>query len=228
MARWSTYSSDKALHEFARLDPQYFDPTNLEAVAELEVLGAAPLLDSCDVLSGGSPSGGYTEDGDWLVVRAGDLVAPLIYDDCRQAFLRCDDSTGMLTLEAGDVLISSIGLGSIGKVSLVMEARRLVTVPEVTVVRAPDERGPALFAYLRTPVGQQLLLREVTGATGQQHLLKTKVETVLVPEIPQRVWTRLRRICDEIWQSERELHRLQDCVQPMFFEGLDYDLPLTP
>ena len=81
-------------------------------------------------------------------MRSGDLVAPLIYPECGRAFLRAAKSSRLLFLEEGDVLISSIGMGSIGKISLVMDADTFATVSEVTVFRSKGYPPEWLFTYL--------------------------------------------------------------------------------
>ena len=188
----------------SRLDAEYFDPADVKLLRKLTRDGGVRLDTVCEVMNGVLPDG-YVEDGEVPIVRSGDLVAPFIYPDCGRAFLRAPRSDKLLYLRDGDVLISSIGLGSIGKISRVMDAGSFATVAEVTVVRPKTYPSAILFAYLTTATGQRQLLREVTGATGQQHLLKGKVATVLVPSLPdQPVIDAVEAACQRAWELEKE------------------------
>jgi type I restriction enzyme, S subunit len=145
----------------------------------------------------------YVPNGQVPIVRSGDLVSSLIYPECRQDFLRAIVSPKLVYLKSGDVLISSIGMGSIGKISLVMDAGTFATVSEVTILRSKGYPPPVLFTYLTTRAGQRQINRQITGATGQQHLLKSKVEMILVPPAPPKtICNSIRESCNRAWDLE--------------------------
>lgn len=181
-------SSIVALSEMVaedRFDSEYFAPVNIATARRLVAMGAVPLGKNCDVSNGRTPPE-YTEGGDSWVVRSGDLVRPLVSRAFGQAFLRADMSANGVSLSRGDVLISSIGAGSIGKIGLVTDPADLVTVSEVTIVRSSRYTPEFLFAYLSSWAGQNQLNRQVSGATGQQHLIKSRAEMILVPPPPPK------------------------------------------
>lgn len=185
-----------------RIDPEFFDPTDLEISQKLEKEGAKPLDEWCFVYNGKTP-GEYFQDGDTPFVRSGDLIAPLIYPKCGPEFLLANKTPQTFFLQTGDVLISSIGMGSIGKISLVMDASNFATVSEVTVLRSKGYPPEVMFTYLTTQTGQRQICRQITGATGQQHLLKSKVKTILVPPPPKKsVCDAIRKSCNQAWEFE--------------------------
>jgi type I restriction enzyme, S subunit len=187
-----------------RLDAEFFDPADLAIIERLKMKGAQPLGLISTVLNGRTPEA-YSPDGGIPIVRSGDLVSPLIYRDCGREFLYATRTPRMVFLKIGDVLISSIGMGSIGKISLVMDASNFATVSEVTILRSTGYPQEVLFAYLSTKAGQRQIQRQVTGATGQQHLLKSKVETILIPPAPDKsVCNAIRRSCRRAWELEIE------------------------
>ena len=154
-----------------RLDAEFFDPSDIALISKLAAEKGVRLGDICEVFNGRTPED-YCEDGEVPIVRSGDLVSPFIYPGCEQNFLRAKISKWMVRLKTGDVLVSSIGMGSIGKISLVMDHGTFATVSEVTVLRSRSYPCEILFTYLTTMAGQHQINRQVTGATGQQHLLK--------------------------------------------------------
>lgn len=185
-----------------RIDAEFFDPDDLALIEKLAEENGQRLGAVCHVFNGRTPED-YCDDGEVPIVRSGDLVAPFIYPGCDREFLRARKSAKLVALKTGDVLVSSIGMGSIGKISLVMDAGNFATVSEVTVLRAREYSPEVLFAYLTTNAGQRQINRQITGATGQQHLLKSKVETILVPAMPTKsVVDAIRASCAKAWELE--------------------------
>lgn len=119
----------------------------------------------------------YDEDGDIPIIRSGDLVD--IDDNDR--FLRAPSTEPITYLRPGDVLISSIGFGSIGKVHVFDKPGRYGTVSEVTIVRQDSLNPYYLAAFLRSRAGQYQIDRFITGATGQLHLYPRDVAKIFVP-----------------------------------------------
>ncbi len=119
----------------------------------------------------------YSSEGDIPIIRSGDLTD--IEDETR--LYKSNSSEPIFYLEKGDVLISSIGFGSIGKVHVFDKEGKFGTVSEVTVIRQTDLNPYYLAAYLRSELGQLQIERYITGATGQLHLYPRDVEKFLIP-----------------------------------------------
>ncbi|CQR69974.1 EcoKI restriction-modification system protein HsdS [Sporomusa ovata DSM 2662] len=178
MAIWSKVYYTETL-KGQRLDSEYFDPTDLDIIGNLldscqaEPIGAG----LCTVTSGYTPQ--YSENG-IPIIRSGDLSELLITED---NLLKADPTENRIFyLKKHDVLISSIGCGSIGKVSIYLgEENTTGTVSEVTVLRNSTVNPFFLALFLMSDMGQRLIAREITGATGQQHLLPSKVKKILIP-----------------------------------------------
>jgi type I restriction enzyme, S subunit len=196
--------SSKQVTAAERWDAEFFDPEDLHLIKRLEREGGQQLKAVCSVLNGKTPPG-YVEEGGVPVVRSGDLVHPFIYPGVAEDFLLAPRGKNLVRVKTGDVLISSIGMGSIGKISLVLDAGSFVTVSEVTILRTKGYPAEILFAYLRTKSGQRQIARQITGATGQQHLLKSKVEMILVPPAPSKqVCDSIIRTCQSAWKLQVE------------------------
>lgn len=211
-----------------RFDGDYYKPDDLEVIGLIDQNRGNPLASIATILTGRTPND-YDDSGSLLVVRSGDLVAPLIYPTCGRPFLKVHTSRDRVRLRRGDILISSIGMGSIGKISLVVDPTDLITVSEVTILRDAEISPEFLFAYLASSTGQAQIEREVTGATGQQHLLKSKVGRILVPSVPNGIESTLQDML-------RCAHQQQEAGRAAYVEaeallesalGLD-KLDLTP
>lgn len=137
----------------------------------------------------------YDAGGDVPIIRSGDLSD--IEDDTR--FLRARSDTPIYKLERGDVLVSSIGFGSIGKIQIFDKPGTYGTVSEVTVIRQNEVNPYFLASFLRSRFGQMQIERYITGATGQLHLYKRDVRNIFIPIIPPAVQTIFEQLaCDAV------------------------------
>lgn len=182
-----------------RLDAQYFQP-KFDATAEhlshsfkLDTLGLMG-----QVLKGTTVP--YSENGDIPIIRSGDL-GDIDSDD---KFLRSTSSEPIFYLVPGDVLISSIGFGSIGKVQVFDKPGRYGTVGEVTVVRQRKINPYYLAAFLRSTAGQLQIDRFITGATGQLHLYPRDVAKLWVPILPEAQQAEFEKF--ELHATQHRIH----------------------
>ena len=118
--------------------------------------------------------------------------------------LRTDSSTPIFKLKRGDVLVSSIGFGSIGKIQVFDKAGTYGTVSEVTVIRQNEMNPYYLASFLRSRFGQMQIDRYITGATGQLHLYKRDVRKFFLPEIPDHEQKRFELLAREAFEARAQ------------------------
>lgn len=180
-----------------RLDSEYFSPKyeSLEAFLN-QRFTVERIAQWGKVLKGNSVK--YTDDSQGVpVIRSGDLTD--IEDN--QKFLRALPDQEMFLLKPNDILISSIGFGSIGKVQVFDKQGKYATVSEVTIIRQKRVNSYFLHFYLRSLAGQIQINRYITGATGQLHLYPKDVGAILVPLVSQE----LERKLEELFKHARRL-----------------------
>ena len=122
----------------------------------------------------------YFDDGTVPIIRSGDLKNI----DSDVGLLRTLPTEPIFFLEKGDILISSIGFGSIGKVQVFDIDKNIGTVGEVTVIRQKVLNPYYVAAFLRSTAGQLQIERHITGATGQLHLYPRDVANFWIPVLP--------------------------------------------
>jgi type I restriction enzyme M protein len=158
----------------------------------------------------------YREDGDFPVIRSGNISET--FDP--STLLKSSASSEAFYLRKKDILISSIGQGSIGKIQLFREDGLFAAVSEVTVVRQERSSPACLAAFLAGRYGQAQLHRFVTGATGQLHLYPKDVDNVLVPDFDPA----FAELVDELYAEQIEGHRTflssQQEAERILFDGL--------
>jgi restriction endonuclease S subunit len=163
-------------NDFSRLDSEYFNKKNLEFEKKIKKFEFLTLEKITQITSGKTPQ--YDIDGTIPVIRSGELNYKWLNTDC---LLRVKSNKDLFYLKKKDILISSIGLGSIGKVDLFFKDGIYATVSEVTVLRNSKVNPYFMAEYLSTKFGQSFINKYITGATGQLHLNKSSIKNILVP-----------------------------------------------
>jgi hypothetical protein len=151
----------------------------------------------------------YDEMGEVPIIRSGDLSN--IDDDNR--FLKANRLTPIYALQPGDVLVSSIGFGSIGKVQVFDKTGIYGTVSEVTVIRQKELNPYFVTIFLRSPFGQMQIDRYITGATGQLHLYKRDVQKIFLPIIPSSVQKKFETLIKAATAERAQARALLDAAK---------------
>lgn len=172
-----------------RLDAQFQNRAALEAIQMIAALDHLRVSDLTPrPLKGKNIA--YDEDGDFPVIRSGDISNSFQ----PEALLRSSARSDAFFVEKDDILISSIGQGSIGKVQLFRTEGEFATVSEVTVVRVRGFSPATAAAFLAGHFGQAQIERYITGATGQLHLYPKDVDRILIPDFSKPFQDRISRL----------------------------------
>lgn len=117
-------------------------------------------------------------DFHYKVIRSGDLTSPFL----NETKLLSTTKEHFFKVLKNDILISSIGKGSIGKVRMYLDdAENISTVSEVTVLRNTSINPYFLCVYLQSKYGQNYIEKNITGSSGQLHLNTGNITDILVP-----------------------------------------------
>lgn len=93
---------------------------------------------------------------------------------------------GAKKLRKGDVLLTSTGLGTIGRAALFMSEEKVTVDNHVTIIRTKDTlNGGFLTAFLNSKYGKAWTDFGTTGSTGQLELSKEKITSIriIIPSI---------------------------------------------
>lgn len=198
-----------------RLDAQFQGRSTLAAISNV---CASPHLRISDLT--GRPLKGsnvpYLDGGDFAVVRSGDISNNFQ----PHLLLRSSARDDAFFLQKNDILVSSIGQGSIGKVQLFRHDGEFATVAEVTVVRVAKFEPAYVAAFLASSYGQAQIERYVTGATGQLHLYPSDVERIFIPDRSARFQRKIKQIYDREWGCYIITQQAQLRAQSELFNGL--------
>ncbi|MEO1255988.1 MAG: restriction endonuclease subunit S, partial [Bacteroidota bacterium] len=186
---------------------EYFQPKYVNLIQYLvNNWRTITLSEVGQVTSGKTPS--YTNAGVG-VIRSGDLSDITDLSDLKYAH----PDQNLFYLESGDVCISSIGFGSIGKVQVFDLEERFATVSEVTVIRQDVLNPYYLQVFLQSRAGQLQIERQIVGATGQLHLYPSHVEKIVIPILPDEVQLEIESLIKTSRQAKLNAEGvLQDAV----------------
>lgn len=159
-----------------RIDAEYLHPQFQVLFADISRNFPLKRLSSLGRVTKGV-SVEYHPSGSIPIIRSGDLGNI----DNDESFLRSQPTEPIFRLRKGDILISSIGFGSIGKVQVFDKDGVFGTVSEVTVIRQEKLNPYYVAAFLRSRAGQMQIEQHITGATGQLHLYPRDVANFWVP-----------------------------------------------
>ena len=175
-----------------RIDPEYYHPKYYSAIEHVLALGEFSELGAIAKITRGRNPSKYADTG-IPIVRAIDLRDITNWED----MLSASPSERLFYLRQGDILISSIGAGSIGKVQLFLDIRKAATVSEVSVIRVSNYWPAAVAVFLQTRYGYLQLERRITGSTGQLHLYPRDIGTVLIPLLSSDIQSELQAMFSE-------------------------------
>jgi len=154
----------------------------------------------------------YSDDGEVLALKTVDLKNGLInYGNCLRVSRKFYEKYPKAQVKKSDVLISSTGYGSMGKVDVYDKDSLAIADNHISIVRLKEGYDPYFIAYfLRSSFGRIQFEQWWTGSSGQIELQPTDLGKFVVPDNSERgvPIQRQREIAHDISQKLDETHRL--------------------
>lgn len=123
-----------------------------------------------------------SDSGNIPMIRVGDLVRPIRWQDVQRAQVRPNDIRDFL-LRDGDVLLARSGVGSVGNVQVAIDPPTAVFASYVIRIRPlHDWHGPYICYYLKSPMGRHALHSRAQGATIV-NLSTSRISSIEIPEV---------------------------------------------
>jgi len=177
--------------EFSKSDILRFSTRyhNISTKKLMEFLDSIKTLEIKDILlstihRGTSPK--YNPDGEIPVVKTGHLKNGYI-EISQEEFVDQDfyNSSKRSQIKSGDILITSTGKVSLGKVDILEDDQDLVADGHVSIIRVDDREYNRLFFvyFFRSILGYFQIERDFTGATNQIELYADEISRFKIPDI---------------------------------------------
>lgn len=133
-------------------------------------------------------------------------------------------------IRRGDILISSTGIGSLGKIDLWESDDRAVATVDVNIARIdPTRFKPQLLVHLlRHRAVQWQIDRELAGSTNQIHIYGDQLARLRVPtfaeKISVRLLTTIEKIRKDIATARAAVREPEDIINEILCAEFDYPL----
>lgn len=198
-AHWSDKSRffvKKLESSMRRIDFEYLDPRHSVMVGKLQELATtrnyniATIDDLCEVFRG-KTAGQYITDGVPIIKLRNVTNEGINWDDIDFVLRDFFDDSPDCHLKPLDILLTSTGVGTIGRVDMLDRDIPCMTDGHVTVLRVKEQPKilpQYLLYYLRSTFGQMQMERYTVGSTGQTELNRDDIRVIRViyPELLQK------------------------------------------
>jgi hypothetical protein len=164
-----------------RLDPEYFDPRALQVAAKLDQHGAKALQEFVKgAWRGNSPE--YDPAGTMRVIKTANVQRFELTSD-PQEYVAESEAVNTARIPRGSLLITSTGVGSVGRSFAYFGNEELVADGHVTVMplRCSDIGGAYIIAYLQSPAGRQQIVRLHRGSSRQIEIYPEDLLSLSIP-----------------------------------------------
>ena len=214
---------------FARLDAEYYQAKYDELFSVIEQFDTTTIPDEFDVYKnfGTGYADGISDVG---VIKTKQLTNDSINCDGVESFL--DNETCIKNkstyLINGDVVFASMGVGSLGKVSLFTYGgdKRFVTDSTLRIYRSKptsNVKAEVLCVFLQSKVGQELIYRYIVGSTGIINIYDTDIAKIPIPVLDSAVQEQITDKVQESFflrhKSEQLLEHAKQAVEIAIEEG---------
>lgn len=166
-----------------RLD-YFFQSPKTRVLDELEDdIEFTRLGDICEepIVRGKQPD--YDEEGEVMVIKTAEIKNSHIeYDETRRVSEEFYESNSRAQIKKGDILVTSTGLGSLGRVDIYDRDKKAVVDSHISIVRVKQDYDPYFIAFfLRSYIGQVQFEKWFNGSSGQIEIQPEDLSKFLVP-----------------------------------------------
>ncbi len=171
-----------------RYDSEYFSKVALHAIAILKKMNSSTLQTlAVQITDGVHQSIPFVQDGPVKIISAKHPKENFFdLDDCETVDISFQQANPRTALRVNDVIISTVG--TIGNAAVVTaDMLPANSDRHVGIIRLSQKMSPyVLSTFLLSRYGKAQTRREVTGNV-QPNLFISKLNTLLIPEIPERI-----------------------------------------
>ncbi len=227
-----------------RLDFNFNHPLyNLffEKLLKLGTINLSSIL-SEDIITGVQPK--YDENGEILVIKTIDMKNRYIdYENVMRTSVEFYENNPEGHLNKDDIIIASIGVGSVGKVDIFdIDEKAIFDGVNLNILRINTKKYNPHFLvrFLRSDLGQKQIEKILQGSTGMIYLSPDGIKNILIPDISKIKQENILHNCLKI---EKEANVLEKKVKEeykkinniiyselgiVFSQGSEYDFFFRP
>ena len=172
--------------ESARLDSEHFQPSFVNMESKVRSFDHKLLGQIAGYINRGTQPT-YSEEGEIPVLRTVNIREKGL-TDTRQDFVTKEffDDNPRGQVSQDDVLITSTGVGTLGRVTYNYESSPYFADGHITMVRNFEHSNPQyVTTFLQSQVGYALIERRQRGSSGQIEIYPDDIASIPIPLLPK-------------------------------------------
>lgn len=192
-----------------RMNSEYFSPSVKNILMQPFLVNSKTIGSLYQIIRGTSPKG-YMKNG-IPVIKTKNIRVPEIDRDRISDFVL--STKNLTTIQEDDLLLASMGVGSLGRMSYILSLEEDTVVDGTIRVFRRKSSTPINYEiptllFLSTKVGQELIYRGIVGSTGIISLPDDYLCKIPIPYFPEDLCLELTRLVKESMMAKRESQRL--------------------
>jgi type I restriction enzyme S subunit len=193
-----------------RLDVSYFTPEVREKLRQLDKLSSKLInLDKIclSINRGRQPI--YHDNGEIPIIKTVDISKEgfINWELVTKTDFEFFDKNTLAKVREEDILLTSTGFGSLGKLIFLEKGREAVVDGHITIIRVNKELAipKFVFIFLKSSFGKVQIDRKVRGSTGQIEIYPTDIKSILIPLPPKQTQEKIIKLYEEFNKKRIEL-----------------------
>ena len=192
-----------------RINAEYFSPLVKKILSQSFLENSKPIGALFQIVRGSTPKG-YIENG-IPVIKTKNIRVPEIDRERVSDFVF--STKDFTTIQENDLLLASMGVGSLGRMSYIFSLDEDTVVDGTIRVLRRKSNTPINYEiptllFLSTKVGQELIYRGIVGSTGIISLPDDYLSKIPIPHFPEDLCLELTKLVKESMMAKRESKRL--------------------
>jgi type I restriction enzyme S subunit len=192
-----------------RMNAEYFSPLVKKILCQSFLINSKPIGSLFQIIRGNSPKQ-YFDNG-FPVIKTKNIRVPEIDRERVSDFVQT--TKDLTTIQENDLLLASMGVGSLGRMSYILSLDEDTVVDGTIRVFRRKSSTPINYEiptllFLSTKVGQELIYRGIVGSTGIISLPDDYLSKIPIPHFPEDLCLELTRLVKESMMAKRESKRL--------------------
>jgi type I restriction enzyme, S subunit len=207
IARFSEVMSER------RANAEYFSPVAKRLLSLKLFEGSKPLAAHFSILRGKTTTS-YPK-GAIAILKTKAIRTPSI--DLARVGDFAQTNTGLTEIEEGDLILASMGVGSLGRISYAYQLSKKFAIDgTLRILRrkldVPEDIEVPQMLFLTSRAGQELIYRGIVGSTGIISLPDAYLKRIPVPEIDSSVRKELTSLVRSSIEAKDTATKLLNCA----------------
>ena len=222
MATWNVINRTDIFPD--RFDAEYHSKPFIDNVAYLKGLGSITTLGTLfkSIQRGGQPK--YSPKGTVKVLRSAN-VGFMTFNDTRQEYVTQESFNKSIRgqVKTNDVLITSTGVGTLGRTSIWYDKTNAFCDGHITILRNTNVNPYFITVYLNSKYGLLQFAQNYRGSSGQIEIYPYDLSKFVIPTFLFKYQEEIGNYLIESFKQQEKSHTLYHQAEALLTKELQLD-----